>query len=278
MTYWIFKLSEQEQYLEQPGLTYVFDNRHSVRVTAGDSFVYLDKRSREYGFTGHGTVSGVNIETVGADESINPRIRRKYTAELEDFVNYIRPLDIRATSAEGKRNRASLGISDVNRLGWSRSIAPMSSDMFENILELAYRRNCIEPVRLNAPDYSVPDNWSVVRQRQRLESFKKAVLLRQDYACAICGTTVREVLDVAHISKYSTDVRNRANPANGIGLCAYCHRAFDRGVFRLRSDGSVSVIDGPASDAVAKAHLSNLSIEVRRRLLQGVDTELLDRC
>ena len=56
MTFWIFKQSEQEQYADEPGQTYVYDNRHSVRVKPGDSFVYLDKRGGGYGFTGHGTV------------------------------------------------------------------------------------------------------------------------------------------------------------------------------------------------------------------------------
>ena len=36
MTYWIFKLSNQESYPDDFGRTYVYDNRHSVRVTAND--------------------------------------------------------------------------------------------------------------------------------------------------------------------------------------------------------------------------------------------------
>ena len=30
MTFWIFKQSEQGQYPDEPGQTYVYDNRHSV--------------------------------------------------------------------------------------------------------------------------------------------------------------------------------------------------------------------------------------------------------
>ena len=70
MSYWIFKQSEQEQYPDEPGQRYVYDNRHSVKVKAGDSFVYLDKRFGGYGFTGHGTVTKVLIRTAqGADLS-----------------------------------------------------------------------------------------------------------------------------------------------------------------------------------------------------------------
>ena len=275
MTFWIFKQSEQEQYPDEPGQRYVYDNRHSVRVTAGDSFVYLDKRSGGYGFTGHGTVTRVLMEVSGPAEPGQPKISRIYTAELGDFVQYARALDIHPASVEGKRNRASLGITDVNKLGWSRSIAQVSPDMYTSIVDLAYRRHRIALAPIDGEDYAVPDAWSLVRKRHSVERFKLVVLLRQGFACAICGTTLREVLDVAHISRYSTDMKNRANPANGIGLCAYCHRAFDGGVFRLYETGVVSVAEGPDLDSVALAHVSSLSAEARLNLLNGIDTELL---
>ena len=135
MTFWIFKQSEQEQYADEPGQTYVYDNRHSVRVTDGDSFVYLDKRDRGYGFTGHGTVTQVLITTAETPEQGQSRVSHIYTAKLGDFVQYTRSLDIRPFSVEGKRNRRSLGITDVNKLGWSRSIAQVSPDMFDSLVK-----------------------------------------------------------------------------------------------------------------------------------------------
>ena len=273
MTFWIFKQSEQEQYPDEPGRAYVYDNRHSVRVAAGDSFVYLDKRTRGYGFTGHGTVMQVHMKaSAGSDQ---PKINRIYTAELGDFVPYAHPLDIRPSRIEGRRNRMALGITDVNKLGWSRSIAQISPDMYTSIVDLAYRRHCIALAPIDSEDYAVPDAWSFVRRRHNVERFKEAVLVRQGFACAICGTTLREVLDVAHISRYSTDMKNRANPANGIGLCAYCHRAFDGGVFRLHETGTVSVAEGSDLDPVALAHVSSLSAEARLKLLNGIDIDLL---
>ena len=275
MTYWIFKQSEQEQYPDEPGRTYVYDNRHSVRVTAGDYFVYLDKRYGGYGFTGHGTVTHVLISNPQMPDSGKSRRRCIYTAELGDVVQYDRSLDIRLTSFEGRRNRASLGITDVNKLGWSRSIAEVSVAMYESIIELAYRGDYIELIPPESPDYAVSDAWSFVRRRDNVERFRKAVLLRQGFTCAICGSTLREVLEVAHIRSYATDMENRANPANGIGLCAYCHRAFDRGVFRLKENGVVSVANDRDFDAVALGHLSNLSVEARRRLLNGINAKFL---
>ena len=268
MTFWIFKQSEQKQYPDQPGHTYVYSNRHSVRVAAGDSFVYLDKRFGGYGFTGHGTVTKVLRRPAEVADLSQSKIKYIYTAELGDFVQYVRSLDIHSSRSKGKENRTALGITNVNELGWSQSIAQISPDMYTSIVDLAYRHDFIALDPIDGEDYAVPDAWSFVRRRHSVERFKKVVLRRQGFTCAICGTTLREVLDVAHISRYSTDMNNRANPANGIGLCAYCHRAFDAGMFRLHETGCVSVAHSDL-DPVALAHVSNLSAETRLNLLNG---------
>ena len=275
MTYWIFKLSNQESYPDDFGRTYVYDNRHSVRVTANDFFAYLDKRGGGYAFTGHGVIRDVQSRSPGMLESRQPRLKRIYTAILGDFVRYYRPLDIQSNSADGKDNRSKLGITDVNRLGWSVSIAKINPRTFNQIVTLAYRQHHIPITAPEPADYEISDTWSLLRRRHSLERFRAAVLARQNYACAICGTTLKEVLDVAHISSYSTDIKNRANPANGIGLCAYCHRAFDSGVFRINEDGVVLSARDIEHDPVAEVHLSNLSSEARLKFLSGTDEEFL---
>ena len=58
MAYWIFKVAKQELYPDIPGEQYVYDNTHSLRVRAGDTFLYLDKR-QDYAFSGTGTVRRV---------------------------------------------------------------------------------------------------------------------------------------------------------------------------------------------------------------------------
>lgn len=274
MSFWIFKLSEQEQYKDEYGRTYVYDNRHSVSVTPRDSFVYLDKRFGRYGFTGHGTVTKVRKTKPGIENSSRSEIKFIYTAKLGDFLQYDIPLDIHLARVEGKENRSALNITNANKLGWSRSIAQISRDMYIRIVDLAYKCQCYAVDPIDGEDYTVRDAWSFVRRRHRIERFKKAVLCRQGFVCTICGTTLRKVLDVAHISRYSTDMKNRANPANGIVLCAYCHRAFDGGVFQLHETGHVSVAP-PNSDWVALVHAFGLSTESRLHLLDGVDTELL---
>ena len=60
MTYWIFKVADQELYPDVPGGKYVYDNTHSTRVQRGDLFNELPK---EYSSLARRT--RVQIETVG---------------------------------------------------------------------------------------------------------------------------------------------------------------------------------------------------------------------
>ena len=63
------------------------------------------------------------MRTAGVAKLGQSKVSRIYTAELDDFVQYVRSLDIRSASVEARKNRGLLGITDVNKLGWSRSIA-----------------------------------------------------------------------------------------------------------------------------------------------------------
>ena len=143
MNCWLLKMADQAQYADEPGHTYVFDNTHSVRLAAGDAFVYLDKRGGCYAFTGHGVVAQLRQRAPRKSELLRPKITRIYSATLEDYVRYDPPLDIGLRRREDKLNRSRLGITDVNKQGWSGSVATMSRTMFERIVELAYQQGSI---------------------------------------------------------------------------------------------------------------------------------------
>lgn len=275
MAFWIFKLSDQDIYPDELGVKYVYDNRHSTHVAPSDSFLYLDKRGGRYSFNGHGSVGRVSSRKPTPLESLTPRVRRIYSARLVEYVGYSSALDIRPDSTQGKLNRSALGITDVNRLGWSVSIANIPQTRFEQILDLVYAESSVSLEPIEPKDYEIGDAYSLVRRRHGLERFKATVLGRQNHTCAICGTTVKEVLDVAHISDYASDSKNRGNPANGIGLCSYCHRAFDRGVFVVNEDGCVFSTRDIGGDAIARAHLSGISSLDRVILLAGINKEFL---
>ena len=275
MTYWIFKIADQELYPDIPGKKYVYDNRHSINVCPNDVFIYLDKRDGGYAFSGTGYVSKIEDHPPANNEQQqDSRIRTIYTALINDMVWFNKPLSISPRSKEGRRNRSRLGIIDVNLLGWSQSIPNIGETMYTNILDLAQEHKLIPDTILGNVGFLVDDSWGKVRRRGKMARFSEAVLQRHMYRCAVCGTQFKPVLTAAHLSPYATDKKNRANPKNGICLCTFCHAALDKRQIAIKVTGEITV-NPEINDALAIKHFTGIDPEVRVNWLSGIDIEFL---
>lgn len=60
--------------------------------------------------------------------------------------------------------------------------------------------------------------------------FRDAVMASYDRRCAICDVSLPELLNASHIIPWSKDVARRADPTNGLALCVFHDRSFDRGL------------------------------------------------
>lgn len=70
--------------------------------------------------------------------------------------------------------------------------------------------------------------------------FRATVLASYDFACAMSGINVPELLTAGHIVPWSLDQKRRMDPRNGIALSALHDRAFDRGLISL--DNNLRVV------------------------------------
>lgn len=273
MDYWIFKIAEQEFYPDEHWKTYVFDNTHSVRVKADDTFLYLDK-TNGYSFTGTGTVVRISERVPSQKEKERTRhVRTVYTAHLKDVIPFTHPLSISPAKKEGRSNRALLGIIDANLLGWSQSIPALGESMYHAILELAEIKNLVPST--TGRDFSVPDSWSETKTRPALKGFSIPVLERSGSTCVVCGSALTGMVEAAHLSAYASDVKNRANPANGICLCRFCHRALDLRLIAIKPNGDL-VLSPHISDEIALHHFSKVSNDQRQKWIIGVDPAFLE--
>ena len=274
MPYWIFKLAQQELYPDIPGERYIYDNTHSISLQAGDIFLYLDKR-KGYAFSATGVIRKIaSRNPTSRDAERTSKIHTVFTAHLDDVMWFRKPLSITTTTKTGKSNRAKLGILDINRLGWSRSMPRISEQMYQAIMDLADAEKLIPTLTLGKNHYSIPDEWSKVKVRKSLASFKKAVIERHKNTCVICGTRFTEVVDVAHLCPYAIDKYNRANPANGVCLCTFCHRVLDRRLVAIKPDGELLIAES-INDPIALEHLTRVSAKQRKEWLDGVGAEFL---
>lgn len=86
-------------------------------------------------------------------------------------------------------------------------------------------------------DFSLPSGLTetvrTVRARLVQGFFRDAVLSGYDFKCAMCGYDLPELLNASHIIPWRNNVTLRADPRNGLSLCAMHDRAFDRGLLTL---------------------------------------------
>jgi len=72
-----------------------------------------------------------------------------------------------------------------------------------------------------------------VKTRKVQSFFRKAVLSSYNESCCICKLSHPRLLCASHIIPWSDDESNRANPSNGLCLCAIHDRAFDQGLITI---------------------------------------------
>lgn len=113
-----------------------------------------------------------------------------------------------------------------------------------------------------------------VRRRNRMHAFRTAVLERHHYTCLVYGTRLWSVFDAGHIRSFATDAAQRANPANGICLCTYCHGVYDSSDLAILPDGSVPFSSG-LQDEIALKHFSAVSPKEGIEWLEGVNHQFL---
>ena len=87
------------------------------------------------------------------------------------------------------------------------------------------------------------DTERTVRVRLVQGFFRSAVLTSYGEKCTICRLHFPELLTASHIVPWSVDVRRRADPRNGLALCAIHDRAFDRGLIGLDASYRLIISD-----------------------------------
>jgi predicted restriction endonuclease len=80
---------------------------------------------------------------------------------------------------------------------------------------------------------------AVVRVRLLQRFFRKAVMAAYDSTCCVCGLADERLLIASHIIPWRMAYEHRANPRNGLALCAIHDRAFDAGLMTVTPEFTV---------------------------------------
>ena len=100
------------------------------------------------------------------------------------------------------------------------------------VLRFANEKRKFSEVEIPIPS-GPTESTRLVRTRLVQGFFRDAVLSSYEFKCAICSFDLPELLSASHIIPWSSNVERRADPRNGLALCAIHDRAFDRGLLAI---------------------------------------------
>jgi hypothetical protein len=157
---------------------------------------------------------------------------------------------------------------------WTAFGVPAESSLTTEDAEAAEEQEDEEDSRLMralesailAHDNSAPDLWAAARQRPKQRMFRKLVMANFSACCCVCGLQERALLDAAHLRGYAGTIALRNDPANGLVLCVLHHRALDRRLMRIGTDGTIHVaewLQGVSDPALQNAVLQHAGKRIR---------------
>jgi putative restriction endonuclease len=80
---------------------------------------------------------------------------------------------------------------------------------------------------------------ALVKVRVNQKFFRRTVFISFNNKCCITGLSIPELLVASHIVPWSKDLKQAANPENGLCLNALHDKAFDRGLLTISKDLNV---------------------------------------
>lgn len=129
------------------------------------------------------------------------------------------------------------------------------------------QRVAYEPSVCRLPDET--EAWRETKVRRVQSFFRSTVLGSYDMCCAFCRLGDGRLLTASHIIPWVDDEKRRADPRNGLSLCALHDRAFDRGMMSVDDDLSILVSKKllDTSKAVDMHHVAFVAIRGQRMTL-----------
>jgi len=119
---------------------------------------------------------------------------------------------------------------------WEK-LAFESQQALERFVEIGGAFSFEEPDLPKGPTESL----RTVRVRLVQSFFRDSVISSYKYTCSFCNLKMPEMLCASHIIPWAKNIEKRADPRNGICLCSFHDRAFDRGLVTLDEDFQIVI-------------------------------------
>ncbi|MFC1475747.1 HNH endonuclease [Candidatus Zixiibacteriota bacterium] len=164
----------------------------------------------------------------------------------------------KARNIKGLRN-----VSRADRLIWDEfhnegeKLAIESQSVIE---ELSNKKTQLRKIfKITQYGSTITETVKETKVRLAQSFFRDIVLASYGYECAICQLNLIELLNASHIIPWSYNPLRRADPTNGLALCALHDRAFDRGFFTFNT--SLRVIISSKIKAKTNSRLQIVALQ-----------------
>lgn len=123
---------------------------------------------------------------------------------------------------------------------------------------------------ITEPKDGKTEDTRMARVRLVQSFFRRTVLAVYGSDCAICRISLPEVIIASHIIPWSVDERRRADPTNGLALCAFHDKVFDRGLISFDKSFRVMLSERVRTPSDSEMHKVGL-LEIEGRELHMPD-------
>lgn len=96
-------------------------------------------------------------------------------------------------------------------------------------------------INLPEEDFTAEDVISASKVRRGQAQFSSKVKQAYGFKCGMCGIDQTEFLVASHIIPWAKNKTERLNPRNGICLCVFHDRAFERGFLLVDTDYQIKI-------------------------------------
>lgn len=202
----------------------------------------------QYCVTPYGKIHNRNPELIKLSEQMG-RSTNSLAMKMCNFASFDPVQQIRDVK----------GLSNASK--GDRAIWDEFSGSFDLLLE-SYRQE-LDNAFLDVGEAAIQDELVIPGKTEKLREvkvriaqsfFRRSVLGNYNYQCAICRLDNPKLLNASHIVPWSIDEKRRADPKNGLSLCALHDRAFDRGLLTLDEDFRVVLSNQLTSKTDSQVH------------------------
>lgn len=118
-------------------------------------------------------------------------------------------------------------------------------------------------------EYKVDDREGLVKIRAKQQMFSNTVKNIYKNSCALCSLAEKSFLIGSHIIPWSKNKNTRLDPSNGICLCTFHDKAFDKGYITIDNSYKVLITKKTNIDKTLKNQLE---------LIRGIKINLPKKC